>query len=269
MVDLAHIDTLTCFRSNVRDYAMPEHAHEDHAMLLIPLASTMTVIDAEKGLKRALEPKFFYVVDAGIPHRTEANRAKQEHITFYLNSEWLAHLHQTIGARHAHRAGIWRMNEDVVDLCRIIRRRSQGGRLSSGEVHSFGQLFAQECIFQIEAQEPAAVGHPRDHGSEIVDAALDVMQESLETGISPESLAEKLGVSRRHLSRLFRERTGRSIAGTLRELRLTQARELLRDTRWTILQVAMMCGIENASQFSIAFKSRFDQTPSQFRAAQR
>lgn len=246
---------------------MPEHSHDDHAMLLVPFLSSMTIRDHELGGRRALEPRYFYFADAGMPHATQANKAKQKHLAVYLSRDWQQHILKQLGSykNPRHRAGIWRMTDDAADLGRVLVRKihnpTEGVRL----LDRLGEMFVEECLAQIHSEAPTSQNHPFDHGAAIVLDAMLCIRRDLSQPITPQTLAAELGVSRRHLSRLFREKAGRSIAEAVREERLQEARRLLLETNWSVQQVSGMCGIENASQFSTAFKHRFGQPPVHYR----
>ena len=84
---------------------------------------------------------------------------------------------------------------------------------------------------------------------------------------SVEDLANKFGYSRRHLTRLFHQQTGTSIASNKREGRLAKAASLLRDPDLSIYNVAKQCGFKHWPYFRNCFKRRFRKTPGQWRKA--
>ncbi|MEP3435169.1 MAG: hypothetical protein ABJN75_00060 [Hoeflea sp.] len=88
MVDLSNIEVATCIRCDAINYKTDSHSHDQHAMMLLPVSSTMTVNDEHYGMRRLLERDYFYYVEAGLPHDTWANRSYQEHIAVYLNRDW-------------------------------------------------------------------------------------------------------------------------------------------------------------------------------------
>ena len=82
-----------------------------------------------------------------------------------------------------------------------------------------------------------------------------------------EMLAAAMGMSVRRLSEIFRHE-GAGIAETIREMRLIRIAAEMRDARYrrlTIGEIAFKWGIGNLSQFSRGFRTRFDQTPSEYR----
>jgi len=69
-----------------------------------------------------------------------------------------------------------------------------------------------------------------------------------------------------YLSRLFKQKTGRSFVEHLTLLRLEKAKELLLGTDRTIDQIAAEVGFRNNSYFTAVFRKREGVTPSEFRS---
>jgi AraC family transcriptional regulator, regulatory protein of adaptative response / DNA-3-methyladenine glycosylase II len=95
----------------------------------------------------------------------------------------------------------------------------------------------------------------------IADGALDEGTE--------ESLAARLGVSSRHLRRMFTAHVGVTPDGLARSCRAHFAHRLLDDTDLSVTEVAFAAGYGSARQFNREFKRIFRDTPSQLRAASR
>lgn len=90
----------------------------------------------------------------------------------------------------------------------------------------------------------------------------------LAQGDGPESLAalsDKLGVSDRHLRRLFKTHLGKSPMDIKMENRLGLAVSLLSDNESTIADVAYAAGFQSLRRFNDAFKASYQQSPSEWR----
>ena len=83
--------------------------------------------------------------------------------------------------------------------------------------------------------------------------------------LSVEELAERLGCSRRHLSRVFQQRFGVSLRTLRMEMRLLKATSLLRDPESKIINVAGRCGFNHLGLFNTCFRRRFGVSPGQWR----
>lgn len=87
----------------------------------------------------------------------------------------------------------------------------------------------------------------------------------MEEPLPPDKLANAIGVTRRHLERLF----CRNLKDTPTHfyLKLRLARELLRQTDMSITSICMACGFESPSHFSRSYRARYGTTPRGDRAA--
>jgi transcriptional regulator GlxA family with amidase domain len=91
--------------------------------------------------------------------------------------------------------------------------------------------------------------------------AVTLMEANIEEPLSTDEIAQLAGISRRQLERLFKQYLGSLPSRYYLELRLNRARQLLRDTNYSIVQVGLMCGFSSGSHFSTAFGALFGNTP--------
>jgi transcriptional regulator GlxA family with amidase domain len=91
--------------------------------------------------------------------------------------------------------------------------------------------------------------------------AVTLMEANIEEPLSTDDIAQLAGISRRQLERLFKQYLGSLPSRYYLELRLKRARQLLRDTNYSIVQVGLMCGFSSGSHFSTAFGALFGNTP--------
>lgn len=86
--------------------------------------------------------------------------------------------------------------------------------------------------------------------------------------LSPELVAERVGISKRYLHELFAE-VNCTVSQFVREQRLHAARDLLQMTNpGPLSDIAYRFGFSDQAQFSRLFKAMFGQTPSSYRASQ-
>ena len=83
--------------------------------------------------------------------------------------------------------------------------------------------------------------------------------------LSVGELAGKFNCSRRHLSRLFHQHFGFSVAALRMEMRLLKALSLLQDPDAKVIHVAERCGFNHLGLFNTCFKRRFGASPGQWR----
>ncbi len=83
--------------------------------------------------------------------------------------------------------------------------------------------------------------------------------------ISIKSLAGELGISREHLTRLYKARFGRSPGSRLRQLRISRAQTILASTTLSIEEVSLACGFSSANSFYRAFRRMTGHSPLAYR----
>ena len=98
--------------------------------------------------------------------------------------------------------------------------------------------------------------------------ALLLMESNLEQPLSLKDLAKQCGISERQLDRIFNRHIGTSPSQHYRELRLVRASGLLKQTSFSVAEIAISCGFQSASHLSKFFKRKFGETPLQHRRHQ-
>ncbi|MFZ3206741.1 MAG: GlxA family transcriptional regulator [Pseudomonas sp.] len=102
------------------------------------------------------------------------------------------------------------------------------------------------------------------HNKKLVQV-IGEMQRHSEQPLGSRQLAELINVTPRQLERLFRQHLHETPSNFYLALRLDKARQLLRQTDMSVLEVGLACGFESASYFSRCYRSRFASSPSQDR----
>ena len=82
---------------------------------------------------------------------------------------------------------------------------------------------------------------------------------------SVEKLADRLGISDRHLRRIFEAQFGVSPVQYLQTRRLLTAKQLLADTALPITQIALISGFASVRRFNAAFVGHYGLNPTQLR----
>ncbi|MEO1613208.1 MAG: helix-turn-helix domain-containing protein, partial [Pseudomonadota bacterium] len=97
--------------------------------------------------------------------------------------------------------------------------------------------------------------------------AVELFESELDEPMSTRDVAERVGLSPRQLERLFDRYLSTSPKKYRMEMRLNRARELLRQTEMSVIEVALASGFTSPSHFSKCYRSRFGSTPYQRGAA--
>jgi len=80
-----------------------------------------------------------------------------------------------------------------------------------------------------------------------------------------DALACVAGISRRHLSRAFKQTTGQTVHDYVEQVRLNKAMRLLGESDLLLKDIAYRLGFASASSFSVAFRKSAGETPRAFR----
>jgi AraC family carnitine catabolism transcriptional activator len=102
------------------------------------------------------------------------------------------------------------------------------------------------------------------HNKKLVQV-IGEMQRHSEQPLGSRQLAELINVTPRQLERLFRQHLHDTPSNFYLGLRLDKARQLLRQTDMSVLEVGLACGFESSSYFSRCYRARFATCPSQDR----
>jgi len=140
--------------------------------------------------------------------------------------------------------------------------------------------FASELLLEglgrtLQAETLRLLHHDREREQGrggLSPAHLRRIREMVLAGGAPPSLADIAAacrLSRRHLSRAFRQETGQSVGEYIRQLVMERARELLRDTEQPVSSIATTLGFSGVSAFSSAFRRATGDSPRSYRSTQR
>jgi AraC family transcriptional regulator of adaptative response / DNA-3-methyladenine glycosylase II len=101
--------------------------------------------------------------------------------------------------------------------------------------------------------------------SELARATLACISEDFLAEHSLADLAEKLGVTDRHMRQVFHDEFGVSPVEYWQTQRLLLTKQLLSDTRLSVTSVAMASGFRSLRRFNVALKERYRMTPTELR----
>lgn len=141
---------------------------------------------------------------------------------------------------------------------------------------SFGSRIARaiETQFSPEIRLPfGAASYQNDaassHHDETVLEGQQWIQDHLGTSINMAALARHLQLSPRTMNRRFTAATGVGPKVYLQRLRMTTAKDLLRNSNLSINEVAWQVGLQDVSYFSALFKAQIGMPPLKYRQAVR
>ena len=99
----------------------------------------------------------------------------------------------------------------------------------------------------------------------LVETAIGIMREECGQVYGVSEVADRLGVSSEHLTRLFSKTVGISPGRFLRQQKLKYAKELLKQPDLTVALAAQLSGFSDANYFSRVFQKEVGVLPSLYR----
>jgi len=99
----------------------------------------------------------------------------------------------------------------------------------------------------------------------VLRGAIERLRSDSDADVSLAALASDAGLSRFHFCRAFKESTGLSPHAWLRQHRLEQAMNMLRDSDDPVVSIAVALGYSSQTAFAAAFRKLAGETPSDWR----
>jgi len=103
-----------------------------------------------------------------------------------------------------------------------------------------------------------------NHSSNIKKIILYI-RKNLTNKISLDDIANDLFITKEHLSRLFKKEMGITISEYIIKTKILEAKNLLKETDYNILDIAVLLNFANSSHFSNSFKKITGLSPSDYR----
>ena len=139
-----------------------------------------------------------------------------------------------------------------------IEEAAYSQQLLAGIVnHLVGMMYSLERNIQLNSRSQNHV--------EMISRARLLIRESLESSLTIQQVAEKMGVSYSNFRKLFKEYTGLSPAVYQQDLRLQRAKELLSTTDMSIKEIAYQLNFDSPDYFSAKFKAKTGRRPTELR----
>lgn len=101
--------------------------------------------------------------------------------------------------------------------------------------------------------------------SKAVRKSIQYMRSHLQEKLTVNELAEVAELSESRYSHLFRDETGISPVAYFRKEKIESAREMLKDSEFTVYEIATILGFSSESHFVKAFREQVGMTPGEYR----
>lgn len=128
---------------------------------------------------------------------------------------------------------------------------------------------AQEMVINVRRNEHTEQKNIfldfKNHFNADVYKAQEILANQLDASFTMRDLAQKMNISSRHLSRLFKNHTGNTVQGYREKIRIEYGEQLLLHTEMSVKEIAVQCGFGNSRQFSRLWQRVKGSTPGAFR----
>ncbi len=155
-----------------------------------------------------------------------------------------------------------------INLAHLVKLLSteaaQGGPL--------GRLYADHLVHALVMKFLLATGKEKRNGQHTASPlprhplrrVVERMND-LNIDLDLQSLASETGYSRTHFVRMFHAATGQTPHQYILQLRLTRAKNLLRERRTSLIDIAALCGFSSQAHMATVFRQRLGISPSAYR----
>jgi len=149
-------------------------------------------------------------------------------------------------------------------VCRVRTPRRENCRFFASAAAAESRGF-RPCL---RCRPELAPGHASiDAGSRLAAGAVDLIEGGVLDDEGMAGLAARVGVSDRHLRRLFETEFGVSPIAYAQTHRLLLAKQLLTDSSLPVTEIAHASGFASVRRFNALFASRYRMSPSRLRRA--
>jgi len=251
-------------------YAKPWHWH-DCLMFILPSHGAVELRHEDQRAGTWLSQDRFAVVPPGHAHQTQAGCATHTHVAIYVTSDALRKLDAGIGSlgefrRRTRTPILVRRTAPIRALQDLSLRKDMSAYGGAAARQALSSALLVECIGAVIAGKTVPGTSPREHGMALVADLEAFITRHADQNIPLDALEERFSISRRHITRLFREGTGLSIGEFQQRKRYENACRLLAETDLPIGEVAFRVGFESGAALARAMRRLGGHSPSDLRA---
>jgi len=186
-------------------------------------------------------------------HWSVANQLQQRYPEIFVNSESFCLQDESIYTSAGVTSGI--------DLALYLVEQDLGREIARKTAMHLVTLFKRQGS-QRQFSDKFGV---TPHGRTVLNHLEAWVTSHIKENITVLHLAEKIGITPRHLSRIFNKEMGLSPIKWLQEIRLKYATQLLRDNTMSLKKVATECGLKNEQSLRSLFVKNLNMTPTEYK----
>lgn len=115
-----------------------------------------------------------------------------------------------------------------------------------------------------QSRNEAPAGDP-DGRSSLTDAIMEYVNQNYASDLYLERIAQKMGLSVKYISKVFKARTGRNLSDYINDVRMEHIRDMLLTTDMSVSAISEAAGIYSRTTLLRLFKKYEGMTPSEYR----
>ncbi|WP_394198592.1 GlxA family transcriptional regulator [Litoreibacter albidus] len=139
-------------------------------------------------------------------------------------------------------------------------------QLQSAQVAELGNRLLLHTIRKSDAEQPKDIADNEGLFDVHVTQAIRLMEETLSDPMPMAELTAQVGLSTRHLERVFRKVFNDSPARFYKKLRAKRARTMIEETLMPMVDIAVATGFGSVNTLAKAVRDEYGVTPSKMRA---
>lgn len=261
-------DVLRCELSNGDGYARDWHAHDCH-MLLLPRHGSLLLSTEDSSSHAQLSSLAFSVIAPDFGHATLAAHGRESHLTLYVDPDYMrryAPEHAGIDAdRMIAGHGEWQRS-DMLDTMlglhdQIVLSNLPGS--DARQLRHINHLLFEECMRLVAGGKRVGAGgrHGNSNNAMLIRQVQSYICDNLDVHHDIDALCHQFHLSRRHLTRLFRDLTQESVIDYANRQRVERAHRLICERGMSALDAGIAVGIDSPSYLARLFRKYLGLLP--------
>jgi AraC-like DNA-binding protein len=266
---LASGDTPLALLGGGDDYHTPWHWH-DCLMIMLPRIGAVDFRDESRKAGNWLSEDQFAVVPKTLSHQTAARRSGNNHLAIYTSDDQLTAIEAQLGSLSRMRAKLnvpafFATTPQMRALLGLCQASDPADRAAQSVREHLVAALLIDALAQIERGEPIGTPTAATHGDALVSEVKAYIATNVADALSLDHIADAFGLSRRHVTRLFRDKTGMTIGDYHDRERVVRAQALLGTTDLPVGDIAWRVGLESGSALARMMRRVAGMSPSDAR----
>jgi AraC-like DNA-binding protein len=236
----------------------PWHIHPSY-MFLLPYDNETTIVLEDKKLE--LNPKTLFCLSPYIAHHEIQNYFPPKYCAVFIEKDFFE------ASFSNYQDKIKKFDGDIIVLQsldlefqieKFLQESNSEYKNKKDLLELLAELLTHEIIRTIISKPKLSVQLTQNQR---INEVVKYINAYFETNLTLLELAQKVNLSKSHLSKLFGKEMGVSVMEYLKNVRLTNAKKMLLSQSLSVTQVAQQCGFNSPSYFTKLFKEKYNQTP--------